>query len=152
MKPKHLISIVILMVAAFGIWSANNRTRADGFPSGSPTYYTNAESAKEAAGKSGKPLVMIFSASWCGICLDNRSSVYPSKAVRSYHDQFVWAYLDVDDEANQELKQKLKVRGMPHIEVVDNSGKRLAKSVGGTSPEELCKTLTIALKAAKSAS
>lgn len=143
MNRRHLIAIAfgtILAVAASGTTSA-----AD-FPAGSPKFHTSHAAALKASKESGKPVVMIFSASWCPPCQANKKNVYPSKEVKAHHDQFVWAYLDADDDANIPAMQKAGVNGIPHIEIIDKTGKTIGQAIGGTSPAAFAKVLEEAAK------
>ena len=145
MNRRHLIAIAfgtILAVATSGTASG-----AD-FPAGSPKFHTSHAAALKAGKESGKPVVMIFSASWCPPCQANKKNVYPSKEVKAHHDKFVWAYLDADDKANHPAMEKAGVTGIPHIEIIDKSGKTIGQSVGGTSPAEFASTLEAAAKQA----
>jgi thiol:disulfide interchange protein len=120
---------------------------ADGFPAGSPAFSTSQSDVLKKAAKDGKPGIIIFSASWCGPCQENKAKVYPSAKVAPYHDKFAWAYLDVDDEANAKAIAKYGVEGIPHIEFVDKDGKSLGKMSGGSSPADFAKQLEKVLAA-----
>ena len=137
-----LTTALAAIVLAFGGPSLH----AGDFPKNSPAFHTSHAAAVKASKESGKPLVMIFSASWCGPCQANKNHVYPSKEVQPYHDKFVWAYLDADDEANVPAMRKAGVTGIPHIEILDKTQKRLAQSIGMTTPGNFANTLSAALE------
>ncbi len=119
---------------------------AGDFPKGSPKFVESHRKAMSTAQKEGKPVVLVFTASWCPPCQVMKKSVYPSDAVKQYHDKFVWAYLDVDDKDNKTTAGQYGVNGIPHIEFVDAEGKSLVqKQVGSTSPENFAKKLADAL-------
>ncbi len=92
--------------------------------------------------KSGKPMIVIFSASWCGPCQTMKKKVYPSDEVKPFHDKFVWAYLDADEEENAALMKKYKVEGIPHIQFLGADEKELDKQVGSSDPAAFAKLLT----------
>ena len=127
---------------------ASSTVFAADFPKGSPKFKSNLGTALGAAKKEGKPVVAIFSAVWCGPCQTMKHDVYPSEAVKPYHDKFVWAYLDADASSNQAPMKKFNVSGIPHIEFLDSSGKSVGKQVGSTSPESFAKVLESMLKKA----
>jgi thioredoxin 1 len=118
------------------------------FPKGSPEFRFTLGSALKEAKKEGKPVIAIFSAGWCPPCQAMKHDVYPSAAVKPYHDKFVWAYLDADESGNQADMKKFGVNGIPHIEFLDSSGKSVGKQVGSSSPEAFAKTLAGILKKA----
>jgi thiol-disulfide isomerase/thioredoxin len=116
------------------------------FPAGSPPFVTSLEAVTKASQASGKPAIVVFSASWCPPCQSMKHDVYPSAAVKPLHDQFVWAYLDVDDPANAAAAKKFGVNGIPHIQFLGKDGKKLQKQVGSSSPEDFAKLLKGVLK------
>lgn len=122
-------------------------TAAD-FPKGSPKFATNYRAAVAEAKKSGKPLIVVFSAAWCPPCQQMKKSVYPSAEVTPMHDKFIWAYLDVDETENAEVVKKLKVETIPHIEFLDKNGKSLGNQLDANSPAAFAKTLQGILKKA----
>lgn len=77
-----------------------------------------------------------------------KHDVYPSEAVKAFHDKFVWAYLDADAAANKAAKKKYKVGGIPHVEFLDSTGQSIGQHVGLTSPKDFAETLDAMLKKA----
>jgi thioredoxin-like negative regulator of GroEL len=65
-----------------------------------------------------------------------KEQVYPSAAVSPFWNKFVWAYLDVDQPANQSAAQKHGVRGIPAIYVAGPDGNVRDSLVGGRQPSE----------------
>lgn len=128
--------ILTLVLAAFATTAF-----ASDFPEGSPKFKTSAISAMNAAKKEGKPVILVFSASWCPPCQAMKKDVYPSEAVKAYHDKFIWAYLDVDDASNKRAAEKAGVEGIPHIQFLNAQGKEVSKQVGGDSAKAFAKTL-----------
>ena len=121
---------------------------ADNFPTGSPKFEKSYRSALSDAKKTGKPVVLVFSASWCPPCQTMKKEVYPSAVVKEYHDKFIWAYLDVDDNDNEKASKEFGVSGIPHVQFLDASGKSVDKQVGSTSPEAFAGKLAAVLKKA----
>lgn len=124
---------------------------AKDFPKGSPKFEDSYRGALKDAETTGKPVILVFSASWCPPCQTMKKEVYPSAAVKEYHDKFVWAYLDVDDNDNSKAAKEYGVKGIPHIEFLDSKGKSLDKQVGSSSPESFAAKLKGILAKAGSA-
>lgn len=122
---------------------------AGDFPDGSPKFGTSYDAALATAKKEGKPVVLVFSASWCPPCQSMKKNVYPSADVKPLHDKFVWAYLDVDVEANAKAAEKFGVQGIPHVQFLNSEGKDLNKVVGGVPPSEFAEQLNKILAKAK---
>jgi thiol:disulfide interchange protein len=139
------IIIAPLLVASISAFAAD-------FPKGSPKFEHTYRAALSEAKKSGKPILVVFSAVWCGPCQAMKKDVYPSDAVKPFHEKFVWAYLDADDKDNEKPMKEYKVAGIPHIEFLSSDGKSIGNHVGSTSPEEFAKKLeSVLAKAGKGA-
>jgi thiol:disulfide interchange protein len=136
-------SIFALAAAAVAGLSVATYTYAAGhdFPAGSPKFETKYKSALAEAKKTGKPIIAVFSATWCGPCQNAKKTVYPSEAVKPYHDKFVWVYLDVDEAGNKKAAEEYGVSSIPHIQFISKDGKALSKQVGAPSPEGFAKLL-----------
>ena len=111
------------------------------FPKGSPKFVTSYRKVLSEQKETGKPAVLIFSATWCGPCQEMKKKVYPSADITPFHDKFIWAYLDSDDSQNKKAKEKYAVKGIPHIEFLDSTGESLGQQVGSSSPADFAKKL-----------
>ena len=111
------------------------------FPKGSPKFVTSYRKLLSEQKETGKPAIVIFSATWCGPCQNMKKEVYPSAPVTAFHDKFIWAYLDSDDAQNKKAKEKYAVSSIPHIEFLNPAGESIGKQIGGNSPEAFAKKL-----------
>lgn len=136
-----------LLCSFLGINVVSSLIAAD-FPTGSPSFGTSYDTALAESKKTGKPMVVVFSATWCGPCQKMKKDVYPSAEVKAYHDKFIWAYLDTDEKANEKVAGQFKVEGIPHIEFINSEGKSVGNQVGSSAPAAFAKKLEGALKAA----
>jgi thioredoxin-like negative regulator of GroEL len=136
---------------ALAVLAACSVALAADFPKGSPKFEDSLRSALNDAKKNGKPIVAVFSAVWCPPCQAMKKDVYPSDAVKPYHDKFNWAYLDMDNNRTARDAEKFEVQGIPHIQFLDAAGKPIDKQIGGSSPEDFARKLESVLKAAGAA-
>ena len=139
-------SLLILATTCFAVLAS-----AADFPKGSPHFATSADTVLKAAKDNGKPTILVFSASWCGPCQEMKKDVYPSAAVKPFHDQFNWAYLDIDVPANTKLFESYKLESVPHLLFLSAAGKTLDQQEGSSTPAEFAKKLEGVLKKADGA-
>jgi thioredoxin-like negative regulator of GroEL len=149
MKIRSFLAVSALAIA--GLFSLTGPTEAKDFPKGSPSFETDYEKAVKLGAKEGKPVLLVFSAVWCGPCQTNKKDVYPAAAVKPYHDKFVWAYIDADLKENRKVMKEFGVNGIPHIQFLDKDGKAVDKFIGGTTPDAFVKVLDSALEKAGTA-
>lgn len=121
---------------------------ASGFPKGSPNFAASFKEVQARAKKSGKPMILIFSAVYCPPCQVMKEEVYPSEVVKPFHDKFEWAYLDLMDRDNIKTAEQFHVSPIPDIRVLGNDGKELVSQNGPTNAEDFARTLEKALKLA----
>ncbi len=144
---KNFITLLVIGAVMMKLLSALDENLT---PGGSPIRFeTSYDSALSRARTSGKPVVVIFSASWCPPCRQMKEKVYPSEEVAPYRSNFVWAYLDVDLPANQATAQKFGVRGIPHIAFLNAQGSEIGTTGGGMPPQAFAAELKSALAAAQ---
>jgi thiol:disulfide interchange protein len=100
--PSHLLLMspwVKVCLLAAGLWiglqaidrsvtgQAGSGRKGDA-PAG---FVTNYNSALSRSRRDRKPMVLVFSASWCPPCKQMKREVYPSAEVTAIRDDFVWA-------------------------------------------------------------
>ncbi len=106
-----------------------------------PQFYNDYNSGVAAAKAANKPMVVVFSAAWCGPCQHMKQAVYPSAPVAPYHDDFVWVYLDIDDPRNATAVAQHRVGPIPHISFKDSSGSSVETLKGATRPDQFANLL-----------
>lgn len=97
----------------------------DSAPSG---WLSDFETAKRKAKKENKPLLAVFSASWCGPCQALKKKVYPKASVKDELSQWVVVYIDGD--AQPKLLEKHSVNAFPTLLVLSAAGEELERKEG----------------------
>lgn len=123
----YIFALIVFSLMGVAFWYLNET-----LPKSSAAFYnSNYSKALADSQKDNKPVIIIFTASWCGPCQHMKQNVYSSPQVNSVADRFHWLMLDVDSASNQDLAKKYGVRGIPHIQIIDGYEKRKGKVVGG---------------------
>lgn len=129
---RSIFIIAMVGLAIYGGLQSLEKMGTGGSGHSPAGFLTSYASAVARAKTQGKPVVVVFSASWCPPCRQMRDQVYPSDEVAPYKDKFVWAYLDVDQPGNRSAAAQYGVRGIPHYEFLNAKGESVGQVVGGT--------------------
>ena len=106
-----------------------------------PDYWlTDFDKAREASTKAGKPVVAMFSASWCGPCKAMIANVYPTDEATKALEDFIPVY--IDSEKQRELATKNDIRAFPTFICFDTNGESVDQHVGGGNVEKFVEMLT----------
>lgn len=130
-KSSFLIAIAVASVLSLNIPATV----------AAPRFHKDYHNGVAAAKTSGKPMIIVFSAAWCGPCQRMKQSVYPSEPVAPFHDDFIWIYLDVDNPDNAPVVNQHRVTAIPHIALKDNNGRSLKTLRGQMSANEFARIL-----------
>ena len=99
------------------------------------------QAALEESEKTGKPILLDFSASWCPPCQVMKHEVWTDEEVgKVTNDHYVPFLVDVDLPENRHLSQKYQVSSIPNIVVIDPQGQLLKRS-GSMSASQTSKFL-----------
>jgi thioredoxin 1 len=97
--------------------------------------------ALEESKSSGKPVLVVFSASWCPPCKTMKREVWPDAEVAAAVESgFVPMYVDVDLKQYGPVVQRYNVRGIPSILILDGEGQVL-RQAGSMSRSKTLKFL-----------
>jgi thiol-disulfide isomerase/thioredoxin len=86
------------------------------------------EAGAALASQTGKPMLIDFTATWCGWCEKMEQDIFPNKEMISLSQQFVC--IRVDGDERPDLTSRYGVDGYPTTLMLDASGGELGRIVG----------------------
>ena len=125
---KPFLAILALVVVLAGIsffrgaWS-----RAGGAPV--EGWLADIGDAQAEAKRTGKPMLVYFTASWCPPCQQMKKSTLPDAAVKQSLDKYVPVMIDIDEHGD--VAQRFGVSSVPTFMAVESDGTVLKMGSGG---------------------
>src|SRR5690242_1204958 len=110
-KPLWGLFAILLGVSAVMIISKTMK------PKEIVPWRTDLSAAREEAKRDSKPLLLYFTASWCGPCQEMKSVTWSDSAVEKKLRDYVPVKIDID--ANQPLAQQYGIDGIPSFVLLD---------------------------------
>lgn len=131
-------TIALLATAMLGI---SNAQAAD------ITWRSSLSSAMTEAKKSGKPVLVDFSATWCGPCKQMKQTTFKDAKVIAESRKWVMVRVDIDDQ--EKVAEKYKITAVPTLLIMSPQGKVVAREVGGQNAGTFLKWMKSKYAAAK---
>lgn len=104
-----------------------------------PVWQDNLPQALALAAEVNKPILLQFTASWCGPCRVMNATVWPDQQVQAaLAKHAIPVKIDIDEAANREVVQLYGIRSIPTILLIDGNGNELTRG-GFMSAEALAK-------------
>lgn len=127
-KIIMLVSVILLMKSP--VVKAN---------SNSINWLHSFEDAKKMSKALNKPMLLDFTAYWCGPCKKMDSDVWSKDEVKQVMENFIPVKIDFDSE--RKLVNKYNVKGIPYIFIVDGWGNELYSFIGYRDKTQTLKIL-----------
>jgi tetratricopeptide (TPR) repeat protein len=116
----------------------------EGKPNLPAQWLTNLDAAKAKAAETNKPVLAVFSTSWCGPCQMMVRDIYPQPEVIAALNNWVPVY--VDGDVYTDLVSQYEVPGFPTFIVMNAKGEEQGRFVGGAgSPKSFLTRLDTAV-------
>lgn len=119
MRQLSILLIVLLLVGVTG--SAREKTMTIG----KCTWLTEQNSLEEVgavSGKEKKPVLVVFSATWCKPCQEVKKTVFAKDEFKKVADKAVLLYIEQTDPKGMEYVKKYKVKAFPTFTVINKEG------------------------------
>ncbi|HEY2587673.1 MAG TPA: thioredoxin family protein [Tepidisphaeraceae bacterium] len=95
---------------------------------------TDYAAAARESRETGKPMLLDFTAEWCGPCQDMRRTTWSDPAVAQALRGYVPVQIDLDTHAD--LASRFGVSAIPHMTVLNADGTVISAEEGELSPEQ----------------
>ncbi len=147
-KKSQFIGTLVILLAIVALlqWTSNKGLISpadDGdFPESTIPWRDDFASAIDESNSTGKPVLVVFSASWCPPCKIMKREVWPDPTVAAAVEaDFVPIYVDVDLKQHSSVVSRYQVRSIPTILIVDGQGD-IVRQAGPMSKEKAIRFLT----------
>jgi protein disulfide-isomerase len=98
------------------------------FPESKIPWRDDFEETLAEAKEKGKPVLLVFGATWCPPCKTMKRNVWPDDEVTNAVEQgYVPMYVDVDEEKHSQLSSRYQILGIPAVLVLNAEGEVLQK-------------------------
>ena len=133
-----------IVVAALGLAAVWYGTRS---PAETIDFASSVEAARQteatAAEAGPKPVVLTFSASWCGWCRKMATTTFADPQVLEISGDYLWVKVDPEDEPK--LAAEMGVHGLPHTVLLNGDGQAIGAQPGYMPPEAFLQFLAESL-------
>lgn len=116
MKSKIILSVICFLI----LFASVNAQQMN--------WITDFAEASRIAAESGKPMLLDFSAGWCGPCRNMEKDFWIRTDVAKLSEKFVC--VKIDSDKNKELLRQYGVMGIPNVTLTDPYGNTLDSNKG----------------------
>ena len=124
--PIFWLAMVLILG---GVWFYQSYT-----PANNIQWSRDFDAARQTAAQMNRPMLLYFTADWCGPCKQMKRSVWPDQRVEAFvNNQTVPVYLDVDEPAVEPIAARYTVRSIPTVLLTDSDGNILPLPSGNAA-------------------
>ena len=109
-------------------------------------FLTDHKQALQLAQEQQKPIIIYFTASWCGWCRKMTTSVFNTDAIKEHASNYIWLKVDIDDQP--ELANQYNIKGIPQTNIANSKGITLHELSGFRKSNELSAILKLNVNSA----
>src|SRR3954451_16275422 len=134
-RPIWVLLFVVAGVAAVvGIARMRNADRAATDAQERIPWTTDFAAARARSTETNKPILIYFTASWCGPCQRMKGTTWADDRVAAAAAQYIPVKVDIDEQGD--LARQFGIDGIPHVEVIGPDGTRRLVTSGAAGPDE----------------
>lgn len=130
-KVRKGLGILAATAGGFVLWVSVEMPPADAHVAANPakpllTWEHSEKEAAERAAREKRPLMVDFTATWCGACKELAKHTFSDPRVMERTGNFVAVKFDATDDEDpqvEQVKKKYNVVGLPTVVVYDSTGK-----------------------------
>ncbi|HUB27983.1 MAG TPA: thioredoxin family protein [Tepidisphaeraceae bacterium] len=133
-KATFRLAVFFGILAAWCIWWAHHPTNTVERIAWRDSF----DAAHDEARHAGKPMLLYFTAAWCGPCQSLETTTWADPDVAAELSKYVSVKLDVDLPTTKPLATKYSVdaAGIPYFVLLDKDDKPIRSTVGAMPPDE----------------
>jgi thiol:disulfide interchange protein len=137
------LAIPLLAVVIMVMFQGRGESQSTSSGSDTINWNSDYDSAMAQAAQQNKPILVAFSATWCGPCQTMKKTVYHDPEVVKVSQSFVPIFIDTDE--NGELAREYGVRGIPSYFLLQPDGTVIESFSGSRDASEFAAKLKNAL-------
>ncbi len=124
-----VVMIALLIAGAVGFWFQNRTVPPAENDTGKIQWITDLDKGLSMAREAGLPVMLFFTADWCGYCKKLIQSAFSDEAVARAASRIIPIFVDIDKYT--EVQEIYKLRGIPTVIFLNSDGQTVETLVGG---------------------